>query len=201
MVPQAMSIAGDVAKRAFTRRRLNWIDDARMDRRVSDNDFRIVHAIASWMDWRSEAAIAGHDEIAARACKSKRGVQLAVARLVEIGVLTVQPGTGRGNKNTYRIGSEMAHADAPFVSDASGTKARTPKDERAHSDTENGVPACAPKDSLVHEDITKKGSLRLPPSEYADSLESARASRARSSPSSGRKAYDPFNDDIPFPDD
>jgi len=189
------------AQRNFTRRKLNWLDEIRMDRITSDFDFRIAHSIASFMDHKIGGARASQWEIAQRAGKSRRGVQHAIARIQASGYLTIGaqgavPATRRSMRSDQKERTLMRLSRRRITGTKGArrvTKGRTAMLERAH--------LRAPLNTLNTEELPKGAQAPLGAplsSECADSQKRTRAeARSPTDPESdddGRES----DEEIPF---
>lgn len=106
-------------------------------------------------DWAARPSVG---RLATLAGLSRRAVQRALARLADLGLVSMAAGGGRGHASSYTIhpeaGAETAHEGAPFTAQKAhvgapftGEKGRTGKREKAHRGARKGAPGCAPTEN------------------------------------------------------
>lgn len=101
--------------RDYTRRKLNLLDRANVDLRLTDQDYRVLSYIAAAVDQETELARRKQQVIAvALGKKGVRGVQVSLGRLAEFGYIKFETKDGGTYVNAYRLMLEKANTASPF---------------------------------------------------------------------------------------
>lgn len=99
--------------RDYTRRKLNLLDRANVDLRLTDQDYRVLSYVAAAIDQETELARRKQQVIAtALGKKGVRGVQISLGRLAVCGYLKFETKEGGTYVNAYRLMLEKASTDA-----------------------------------------------------------------------------------------
>jgi hypothetical protein len=101
--------------RDYTRRKLNLLDRANVDLRLTDQDYRVLSYIAAAIDQETEMARRRQQSIAdALGKKGVRGVQISLGRLAEFGYMKFETKEGGTYVNAYRLMLEKANDGSPL---------------------------------------------------------------------------------------
>jgi hypothetical protein len=101
--------------RDYTRRKLNLLDRANVDLRLTDQDYRVLSYIAAAVDQETELARRKQQVIAvALGKKGVRGVQVSLGRLAEFGYIKFETKDGGTYVNAYRLMLEKANTASPL---------------------------------------------------------------------------------------
>jgi hypothetical protein len=137
-------------QRSFTSKKFDWLDIVAQDRGATHLDFRVAYFMAGLINRTSGDAWPRQATIAEALGVTRRGVQMSLVRLVELGHLTVEFQRGRGHTNRYRLAVRNANDASPllplngepaFV--YSEPKRRKQKHEKANANANKGEPPFA----------------------------------------------------------
>jgi hypothetical protein len=146
--------------RDYTRRKLNLLDRANVDLRLTDQDYRVLSYIAAAVDQETELARRKQQVIAvALGKKGVRGVQVSLGRLAEFGYIKFETKDGGTYVNAYRMMLEKANTASPSDDGKANrnspfsNKRRTGTSQKANETARKGEP------SFVHDPFI---SLEIP---------------------------------------
>lgn len=133
--------------RDYTRRKLNLLDRANVDLRLTDQDYRVLAYIAAAVDQETELARRKQQVIAAAlGKKGVRGVQVSLGRLAEFGYIKFETKEGGTYVNAYRLMLEKAKEDSPLEDGKTNghspfaQKRRTETPKKANASGRKGEP-------------------------------------------------------------
>jgi hypothetical protein len=133
--------------RDYTRRKLNLLDRAGIDLRLTDQDYRVLAYVAKAVDQETELARRKQQTIASDlGKKSVRGIQLSLGRLQQFGYIKFETKDGGTYVNAYRLmlektndGSPLGNEKANGYSSSIG-KRRTETPKKANGNARKGEP-------------------------------------------------------------
>jgi hypothetical protein len=131
----------------YTRRKLNLLDRAMVDLRLTDQDYRVLAYIAAAVDQETELARRKQQTIAsALGKKSVRGIQISLGRLQQFAYVKFETKEGGTYVNAYRLVLEKANDGSSLGKEkANGyspldRKRRTGPPKKANAKGQKGEP-------------------------------------------------------------
>ena len=149
-----------VKLRDYTRRKLNLLDRAIIDLRLTDQDYRVLAYIAAAVDQKTELARRKQSVIAVALGRSVRGIQVSLSRLAECGYIKFETKEGGTYVNAYRLMLEEANTGSP--SDNEKANRNSPFSKKRRMEAQKKANACGQKGEppFVHDPFI---SLEIPP--------------------------------------